>query len=428
MVGGTGEIPGRFRRSHPLRMLVVPLLYTAFSASKRFRSLPQLWFASFLMLKKRHASEMCLNPDEANQTKLRRMCQLLPIQPVVPSSRLKSGKREYMKNEQIRCLIKRQLKEKEARSDPHLAKAAQQAINLVAHAFWATGTKGRKAALHQEGLLNPCALLGLHSALQVGVTVVLWTYHLKWANLALNDFGSRLQVKDASEVVPLDEFMGMLANNWTWGNIADVIRFKAAHMYNSTGSFVIDLDTVWIRTPTVQNCPSVSGHRFATCAARPRVSEDVRYWQHRYLQKPEHRSYNLPPFYFPAHSEVLSALQDTLYTWGKPPKMYTHWLDKLEALVIEKGFNLDFQDVDTFHPVHNWVKYMALASAEQPQTAHYGYPFRPAEFVLGSSVAFNNPWQTSMPQKGGTVWTRSNLRIVHSGIKSCQACNCLQMS
>ena len=143
-------------------------------------------------------------------------------------------------------------------------------IRLPAH-------KGEGAALAEEGTLTPLSILGLHSAVRVGITVNLWTYHHSWANLLVDDFDNKVVLHDAREIVPLEEMMSMLENKWPWGNISDIVRFKAADAWNERDSLVLDLDTIWLRPPDAQHLPCVTGHRFATCAAAQRVSEDSRY-------------------------------------------------------------------------------------------------------------------------------------------------------
>ena len=83
--------------------------------------------------------------------------------------------------------------------------------------------------------------------------------------------------------------------------------------------------------------------------------------------------------------------------------------------MIESGFNLDSQDVEKFNPVHNWIKYEALADAavQKQEQSHYGYEFYSAEYVIEKSIAFNNPWQTSKNGVG-----RAHLSLLKFGRKT----------
>ena len=64
--------------------------------------------------------------------------------------------------------------------------------------------------------------------MRVGITINLWTYHHKRANLLVDDFDNKLVLRDVREIVPLVEMMSVLENKWPWGNIFDIIRFMAA--------------------------------------------------------------------------------------------------------------------------------------------------------------------------------------------------------
>ena len=263
--------------------------------------------------------------------------------PVVPRF---SKKKSYLTADEIRGLIGRQLKEKEVREDPLHRRAAHEAEpqGAVMHAFWASATRGPDAKLAATGKLTPTNGLGLASLLELGAIVYLWTYHTEFENLDVESSpeggclspphggclsspqggclsppgGGCLKLVDAKAVLPESQFVGMLRNDWPWGNISDVVRFRGAFLFNRLGNpaWIIDLDTIWLRSPCAALCPSVSGHIFATQAARQRVHGDAQYWKTRYLRVPEERSYAVPPFFFPSRSCVLEAAQESLYTQG----------------------------------------------------------------------------------------------------------------
>ena len=157
-------------------------------------------------------------------------------------------------------------------------------------------------------------------------------------------------VRPAHELLGRSDLSKMLKGKWRFGNIADVVRFRGAAAENvgaGAGCWVIDLDTVWVQTPTAK-LASVSGSRFATCAAPPRTSGDRRYWKWRYLQRPEERSYALPPMYFAGNAVLDKVLDefDNISAWGARP--YTYFLNRVEDHAIalgHGGHGGDFQEV-----------------------------------------------------------------------------------
>lgn len=366
-----------------------------------------------------------LNPNETNQKRLRWMCMHLPT-PVVPNFQIGGTRKKkgFLKAARIRALIKRQLTELKSQADASNREARQRPPDLVAHAFWTSATSGPQAALRETRLagLTPLNALGLQSALAVGFRVHLWTYHQEaLPGLPVHD---RLHVEDARRWVTEAQFMYLLKAKWPWGNIADVIRFRAAKAANSSmGVWILDLDTLWLRAPTTKNVPSVTGHIFATGAARRRQSGDAAYWRFRYLVRPMERTNALPPFYFPPRSVILEEVCCRLWDSGAPPKVYTKFLNDLEEIAIKHGCGgslprgnhfspcegaecdrHDFQEPIKFNAVHCWVPVKALAEpvAERAEAnkCKIGWPLNTADDVLASAVALNCPWQTSAPKAG----------------------------
>ena len=366
------------------------------------------------------------DPIKATNAQLRKFASAkLPMHKVTVTWR--SGpkkKKQWLSKEKLIALIQRQLKEAERKEHSPLDNADP---SLLAHAFWASASG---AQILPAGKINPIGGLGLASALAVGLEVHLWTYHDKIENLPCEPLswfrtgddsgapvmagsvGSRLpgigsgslHIRDARDLLSEADFKRMRRNGFPWGNIADVVRFRAVHAENrEKGAWAIDLDTIWVRRPTRERCPSSSGAVYATCAARNRVGKDRDWWKWRYLQQPGRRSYMLPPLYFSHKSKILDSVVDVIAPAlsGPPPKQYTQWLDHIEHKVIQAGCSGDFQNVETFHPVHNWVPSSALL--KDPVIAgfpkKFDYAFNTAATVLRKSVAFNNPWQTTMPGK-----------------------------
>ena len=346
-----------------------------------------------------------LNPEETDQRRLRSMCAELP-RPVVPNWPIggDNSRKKYLSSDNIRFLVRRQLEEEAVQQNKAYREARATDPACVAHMFWTTATKGASAAIAPEGKLTHIAALGLHTALNVGFTVYLWSYHDTFDMEPLLKSHSQLHFEDAREHLSMVKFMDMLRAKWPWGNIADVVRFRAAHkLSDHQGAWVLDLDTFWLRKPTAANSPSATGHIVATCASRPRRGKDRAHWKYMYLAKPEERTCALPPMYFPPSSIVLEELQRHLWDAGAPPAMYTHWLNIVEQRMIAHGFSSDFQPPIRYHPCHNWVTLQTLRNPQKEANAmrkpSYGFEYNPAELVISKSVALNNPWQTTMPGK-----------------------------
>ena len=264
---------------------------------------------------------MKINPHETNQIALRKMCRHLPA-PTIPSrSRNGRNTKQWLKADQIRFLIQRQLSEQKVKTSDKHRVASKKDPDLVAHAFWISVMPGDTASIAEQGRLTPICALGLHSALAVGFNVSLWSYHDTFDLPPLLQEHPQLQIRDAREHLSEDKFMDMLHRKWSLGNIADVVRYRSAKTDNlHRGAWVIDLDTWWLRQPTAANSPSSTGHIMATCAARNRRANDNLHWKFMYLSKPEERTHMLPPVYFPRGSVVLQEIQNTCVTLARRQK------------------------------------------------------------------------------------------------------------
>ena len=326
--------------------------------------------------------------------------------PVVPNYNVggDNATKRFVSNKNIRFLIRRQLAEQRVARDATHKHCRGLNPNLLAHAFWTNASTGPGATIRHQGSLTHVSAVGLHTALETGFTVNLWTFHEAFDMDPSLRWHPRLQLRDAKEHVPLEKFMDMLRAKWPWGNIADVIRFRAAFAGSGDGgAWVLDLDTFWLRRPTAANSPSATGHIIATCAARHRQFRDAEHWKVMYLSKPGVRTSALPPMYFPRRSQILKDLMDKLWDTGAPPRLYTHWLREIEKLMVESGFGGDFQPPMRYHPCHIWVPLSTLIDPQKEQkqldTYQYGWPYHTAEEVVQETVAFNNPFQTSAPGK-----------------------------
>ena len=68
----------------------------------------------------RDLRRMKINPDEANQIALRKMCNYLPV-PIVPSYASGKNTKRWLNTDQIRFLIQRQLSEEKVKTVTSIA-------------------------------------------------------------------------------------------------------------------------------------------------------------------------------------------------------------------------------------------------------------------------------------------------------------------
>ena len=160
----------------------------------------------------RDLRRMKINPDEANQIALRKMCNYLPV-PIVPSYASGKNTKRWLKTDQIRFLVQRQLSEEKVKTSHKHRVAGTKDPDLIAHAFWISLMPGRNATIEQQGRLTPICALGLHSVLAVGFNVSLWSYHDAFDLPPLLQDHPQLQIRDARERLSADKFIDMLHRN-----------------------------------------------------------------------------------------------------------------------------------------------------------------------------------------------------------------------
>ena len=126
---------------------------------------------------------------------------------------MESNTKQWLKADQIRFLIQRQLSgQKVKTSDKHRV-ASKKDPDLVAHAFWISVMPGDTASIAEQGRLTPICALGLHNALAVGFNVSLWSYHDTFDLPPLLQEHPQLQIRDARAHLSEDKFMDMLRRN-----------------------------------------------------------------------------------------------------------------------------------------------------------------------------------------------------------------------
>ena len=122
--------------------------------------------------------------------------------------------------------------------------------------------------------------VGLHSARQNHVGVVLWTYHCSIPEL----FGG-IEVRDAAEHMPVSTFRALMDNGTHIAHLADVIRLRA--LRSTQGGWFWDCDT-WVLKPLplAEERSPKNRHVFGSMAAKPRTSNDSTFWRTDYLREP----------------------------------------------------------------------------------------------------------------------------------------------
>ena len=237
--------------------------------------------------------------------------------------------------------------------------------------------------------------VGLHSAADNHLSIILWTYHT-----AIRGLSERISVRDAAEHMPLSTFRNLLEQGAHIAHISDVIRLRA--LCSTHGGWFWDCDT-WVLKPL----PLADGkspkntHVFGSMAAKPRTSNDSKFWRTDYLREPCERAYLAVPFYFPSESSVLPALRtftDHLVDSSKITKIkYNAIMGEATSLLVDAGLSIDVQPVEAFCPVHPWITWDAVSKgpwAEIKKTS-FGFTNLDVGEMLEASYCVNFPNCTS---------------------------------
>ena len=145
----------------------------------------------------------------------------------------------------------------------------------------------------------------------MGFVVALWTY-FSIGNVFRH---SNLQVRRADELVELPLALDWLNRGLRIQHLADYVRDRAVQEHGrqtDTGSWVGDLDQVWLRLDAVT--PSSSGHVFATMHAKEHTLRGsvggTLYWKLECIGSPGEgpRHFSNSPMAFPARSEVFGCI------------------------------------------------------------------------------------------------------------------------
>jgi hypothetical protein len=178
----------------------------------------------------------------------------------------------------------------------------------VAYAFW--------YALDGKNCLPWVAVEGLTSALQRAAfdKVVLLTYQ-DFVNVPLG-----VEVQSANQLMPLDLFKKLHENGEQKikgfiAPLSDYLRLLACRSSDANASWLIDCDTMWLRSAFMDY---YVGHCFGTFHVNP-VSRENRNKAQRlikltleYCQAPRDYWKSATPYRFPKGSPMLTALVDSL--------------------------------------------------------------------------------------------------------------------
>ena len=290
---------------------------------------------------------------EQNAQALRVLSRELGLE---PSWRV-AGKRVYMESELLSEMIHRLQHAKTVSARYACAPESRVPAPVVIHMFWddpealCTGDRSPRS-------LQSSDLLGLWSALNVGLSVHLWSY----AEIGNVIRHSNLSLRSASELLSHQTAVDLLTRGLRIQHLADYVRYLAVQDHGKrfgVGSWLGDLDFVWIRRMGV--CPSQSGHVFATMDAKPwtarGVAGDMLHWKTQWVRSPDEfpRHFANSPMAFPASSAVLdSSLADMVELFGSRQDLsklnYTAIIAIALRQVRSSGLLLDVMEPMAFHP------------------------------------------------------------------------------
>ena len=295
-----------------------------------------------------------------NANGLRQKCREFGCQP----SWYHEGRRCHLKVKQMQRVVQRCELAKKAKKEHSCAVGSRPSPPDNIHMFWSD-----KAALLDdrfrpcdESMFRGIDLVGVWSAVNVGLVVHLWSYH-KIANVFRH---SRLVHRSASDLLPLDEAREFLRRGLIIQHLADLVRMLAAQDHGKThscGSWIGDVDHIWIRP--CRTCPSRTGHVFATMHARVNthrgVQGDTKYWKTAFVRVPDERiDFCNSPLAVPAKSEVLdSSLSEFRALLAEKKDLSSLNYRAVILLVLDRiracGLLLDCVDPWVFHPMPHFA-------------------------------------------------------------------------
>ncbi len=247
---------------------------------------------------------------------------------------------------------------------------------------------------------------GVASAvLQSGLTVVLYTYD------GIAGLPQGVVVKNATTVLPRDEFKAALERGVRVQHLADFIRAKALQggvggLSPRPGGWFVDGDSIFLNAaPQLYiGRPPQCGHFFASLdALRQRQGctalQTARHWQIDYLTKPQDFMCIASPFAFPPGSPILDAWVSEMSNHvfgdgGLSPRDddagYLRNMGSLRCLVIQWGLEEAVVAVNKCSPVHRASRVSCLK------------PKSNSKFdmsIIKHAMCVNNLWQISKHAK-----------------------------
>jgi len=227
----------------------------------------------------------------------------------------------------------------------------------------------------------------------------MWAWFCGHTIAASPSFGG-IEVRDAAEHMPVSTFRALMDNGTHIAHLADVIRLRA--LRSTQGGWFWDCDT-WVLKPLplAEERSPKNRHVFGSMAAKPRTSNDSKFWRTDYLREPCERAYLAAPFYFPRESAVLSGLlsfTDKLVDSGAIAKIdYNDIMHEATSLLVGAGLSIDVQPVEVFCPIHPWITWDDVSQrpwAEGSKTL-YGWECLDISGVLDKTYSVSFPNCTS---------------------------------
>jgi hypothetical protein len=194
------------------------------------------------------------------------------------------------------------------------------AVLAEGHAFWAGSPLDAEVTLPGYGQVGALSCVRL-----AGMALTLWTYGI------VHGIPEGVKVRQASDLLPLDDAKALMAKGLRIQHLSDIVRFRGI-AESGHGGWFVDVDTIWLR-PCLRS-RSGSGHVFASLRSTPDSlpfpgTTWQRFWKVKFLRRPDEQVWLSVPFFFPHSSVVLAAVLGAIDV-----KLANPELNKLPYLVF----------------------------------------------------------------------------------------------
>lgn len=169
--------------------------------------------------------------DSMNVQQLRSVCRQVGVDP----GWRKKEQKLWLNREEMTQVIKRTELKKRGEEKWLRPGTTPPLASRAAHAFWVDSAAMQPNASASTSALPGYGQLGIASACQSGLRVVLWTYG-KLTGVPMG-FG-HLEVKDASALLPKDQALAYLQRGMRIQHLADYIRFLAIKAHHAEKRYV----------------------------------------------------------------------------------------------------------------------------------------------------------------------------------------------